>query len=293
MSKILQTRVQNKHDIKANWDKATNFIPLAGEIIIYDDLNQIKMGDGQTYLSELPFLDGKIKTINNVEPDENGNIEITAEQVGALPLSGGQMDSDSSISWESDDFFMEVGNPDDTQRGAALSTYKMNYDDGTMHVAIVTPNTIAVGRAGYNYEDTITITNEGITSTDVYEHGEIGLSRIIDDERNGEKLKLGAFELTHTTVKDSNNADIVAGSVGDAIISGVHAPLADDHAVNKKYVDEAVASGGSVKTVNGLEPDENGNIEVTIDNVEIPVFSVVGTTLVISNAIQQAEGASY
>lgn len=81
MSKILQTRVQNKHDIKANWDKATNFIPLAGEIIIYDDLNQIKMGDGQTYLSELPFLDGKLKTVNGLGPDENGNIEVTIDNV--------------------------------------------------------------------------------------------------------------------------------------------------------------------------------------------------------------------
>ena len=76
MSKILQTRVQNKHDIEANWNLATNFIPLAGEIIIYDDLNQIKMGDGHTYLSELPFLDGKLKTVNGLGPDENGNIEV-------------------------------------------------------------------------------------------------------------------------------------------------------------------------------------------------------------------------
>ena len=87
MSKILQTRVQNKHDIKANWDKATNFIPLAGEIIIYDDLNRIKMGDGQTYLSELPFLDGKLKTVNNVEPDENGNVEIITE-IPVFSVSG-------------------------------------------------------------------------------------------------------------------------------------------------------------------------------------------------------------
>ena len=87
MSKILQTRVQNKHDIKANWDKATNFIPLAGEIIISDDLNQIKMGDGQTYLSELPFLDGKLKTVNGLEPDENGNIQLTAE-VPVFSVSG-------------------------------------------------------------------------------------------------------------------------------------------------------------------------------------------------------------
>lgn len=60
MSKILQTRVQNKHDTAANWEKATNFIPLVGEIIIYDDLHQIKIGDGETTVNNLPFLIGAL-----------------------------------------------------------------------------------------------------------------------------------------------------------------------------------------------------------------------------------------
>jgi hypothetical protein len=32
----IYTRAQQKHDIEANWIKAINFIPLEGEIIIYD-----------------------------------------------------------------------------------------------------------------------------------------------------------------------------------------------------------------------------------------------------------------
>ena len=31
--KILNTRVKQKIDTKANWDKAVNFVPLKGEII--------------------------------------------------------------------------------------------------------------------------------------------------------------------------------------------------------------------------------------------------------------------
>ena len=57
MSKILQTRVQNKHDTTANWEKATNFIPLAGEIIIYDDTHKIKIGDGESYLKDIKYID--------------------------------------------------------------------------------------------------------------------------------------------------------------------------------------------------------------------------------------------
>ena len=40
--KKINTRVTNKHDIEENWLKATNFIPLIGEMIIYDkDANYI------------------------------------------------------------------------------------------------------------------------------------------------------------------------------------------------------------------------------------------------------------
>ena len=36
MSKTLNTRIQQKHDFEVNWNQATNFIPYAGEVIIYD-----------------------------------------------------------------------------------------------------------------------------------------------------------------------------------------------------------------------------------------------------------------
>lgn len=57
-SKTLKTRLKQKRDSSANWAKATNFIPLAGEIIVYSDLNMIKIGDGTTKVSALPFLKG-------------------------------------------------------------------------------------------------------------------------------------------------------------------------------------------------------------------------------------------
>lgn len=57
-SKTLKTRLKQKRDSSANWAKATNFIPLAGEIIVYSDLNMIKIGDGATKVSALPFLKG-------------------------------------------------------------------------------------------------------------------------------------------------------------------------------------------------------------------------------------------
>lgn len=69
--KINNVRVINKHDVEKNWQKATNFIPMAGEIIIYDrddnvadeslrgsySYERIKIGDGKTLVGSLPFAD--------------------------------------------------------------------------------------------------------------------------------------------------------------------------------------------------------------------------------------------
>ena len=62
-NKTFQGRIIQKHDTKANWDKATNFVPLKGEIIIYDDLKKIKIGDGATKVGNLAFIND-LDTIN-------------------------------------------------------------------------------------------------------------------------------------------------------------------------------------------------------------------------------------
>lgn len=54
--KKIKTRIQQKVDTKANWDKATNFIPLKGEYIYYSDTHRVKVGDGVTKLSALSYL---------------------------------------------------------------------------------------------------------------------------------------------------------------------------------------------------------------------------------------------
>lgn len=60
--KTLKTRVVLKHDTEANWNKATTFIPLKGEVIIYDPDNthtysRQKIGDGVKTVVALPFFE--------------------------------------------------------------------------------------------------------------------------------------------------------------------------------------------------------------------------------------------
>lgn len=70
----IKTRIQLKSDTKTNWDIAGNqgFVPLLGELIIYrcttiDGHNycKIKIGDGQTNVTNLPFIDAG--TLNEKE----------------------------------------------------------------------------------------------------------------------------------------------------------------------------------------------------------------------------------
>lgn len=85
MSKIIKTRIQHKHDLEVNWQRAT-FVPLVGELIIYDvevdsdgkvptkiiddkvvellptgrtvpyTYERFKIGDGITPVNDLPFI---------------------------------------------------------------------------------------------------------------------------------------------------------------------------------------------------------------------------------------------
>lgn len=85
-------RIILKHDSGANWAKATNFIPLKGEIIIYDDIDRIKIGDGATKVNALPFLStpirhGTLSTIGTIIPAEGEIIKV--DDTGGLKIGDG------------------------------------------------------------------------------------------------------------------------------------------------------------------------------------------------------------
>ena len=61
IEKNMNARIQHKHDIEANWNKALNFIPKIGEIIVYDidenyNYSRFKIGDGVRTINNLEFL---------------------------------------------------------------------------------------------------------------------------------------------------------------------------------------------------------------------------------------------
>ena len=104
--KEIYTRLINKHDLEVNWLNNPSFVPLQGELIIYDcevDANgntldlpsnrtapytyeRLKIGDGFTLVNDLPFIDeSTIKSIpTKVSQLENDSNYTSQEQVEAL-----------------------------------------------------------------------------------------------------------------------------------------------------------------------------------------------------------------
>ena len=89
----INARIALKHSTEADWQKAINFIPLAGEIIIYDaDANnpvRYKIGDGTTNVNALPFATGTAvlytsQALTN-EQKEQARTNIGAISVADIP----------------------------------------------------------------------------------------------------------------------------------------------------------------------------------------------------------------
>lgn len=81
--KNINSRIQHKHDIEANWLKATNFIPKAGELIIYDvDAThtepRLKIGNGTTSVNDLPFA-GDSSKVTDTKVTQNAAITTNGE----------------------------------------------------------------------------------------------------------------------------------------------------------------------------------------------------------------------
>lgn len=150
MVKEIKARVQQKIDTSANWAKATNFIPLKGEIIIYSDTNQIKTGDGITKINDLKFTDenkqDKITISGILEGDGAGNIaaadeievelvDITPESIGAQPkiTANGFLTSDGegNVGAETPVFTVSVwlrGAPTQDETGQYIYDFGSDYN---------------------------------------------------------------------------------------------------------------------------------------------------------------------
>ena len=96
MSAMMNTRIQLKRDTTENWNEARGFIPLPGEVIVYEDyetktytveeygetvtktvnIPNIKIGTGNAYVQDLAFVDEKTREIL-MDHIRNQDIHVT------------------------------------------------------------------------------------------------------------------------------------------------------------------------------------------------------------------------
>jgi len=116
--KIVNGRIQHKHDTEANWLNTTDFTPKEGELIIYDKDNsythpRLKIGDGINDVNNLPFI-GSTRYIARTQSTWSGVIPpftqtITVTGITAndnpdiSPIYTGNITDDTNITiaWES------------------------------------------------------------------------------------------------------------------------------------------------------------------------------------------------
>ena len=99
MTATINSRIQLKRDTTANWNATQGFIPMPGEVIIYEDyetktytveeygetvtktiqIPNIKIGTGNAYVQDLAFVDEKTRDIL-MDHINNHDIHVTLQE---------------------------------------------------------------------------------------------------------------------------------------------------------------------------------------------------------------------
>ena len=147
--KVIKTRIQLKNDTETNWNKAVNFIPKLGEIIIYsaDDshpYSRLKVGDGSTTVTTLPFIDAG--TING---EVLADVIITGVNRYAFPPIGQEnklyvdLSKDVIYCYKPSSGFSQLSHFKYTATKTQISTIN-GWDPGTMTTASVNNKALVI-----------------------------------------------------------------------------------------------------------------------------------------------------
>ena len=158
MPKYVSGRLQDKHDIEANWNKAVNFIPMVAETIVYDiddthDKPRFKIGDGIRTVVELPFFEsaapgegggaGQVTENGGVIFNDENNKAIAANSMvsGTNTQAGGKAFEIIDIHYQASDnsLLLFLDNAEEKPELDALEAYisENNIDITTLDVTII------------------------------------------------------------------------------------------------------------------------------------------------------------
>lgn len=266
--KNFKARIVNKNGTSAEWEKATSFVPKKGELILYTDLNKIKIGDGVTVVGDLPFSDDD--KVSRAGDTMTGFLQFNAENEGYRGggvVFGPEFDEAKPLipyilgASNDDNGHMDIVAPEVNIHNITLV--------GKFNGNAITLQHIADGEA---FNDAVTVgqLNTRVNKTGDTMSGDLkmaddsgavkgSLSDITDgvalSAEDGACLKVGAEAVT-----------VCDNAGGTSQIKGVKAPVDDTDAANKKYVDDAIPTTQIEELSNAIAKAEPFFVEVTMTN---------------------------
>ena len=210
--KVLNSRVLLKNDLAAEWAKVPDFIPLEGEIIIYNYDNgtapKFKIGNGSTKISVLPFFNN-LEELNYALSNTPGGAAISAEKLTTDAGSATQPIYFSNGIPVATTYTLEASVPSDAKFTDTTYNVATQYTNGLMSSAdkkklntypdtytapetYVLPAATTSSMGGIIVGENLSIDASGVLSADAQEYGEAtssqaGLMSI------GDKVKLNGI----------------------------------------------------------------------------------------------------
>lgn len=243
--KNLKARIVNKNGTSAEWEKATSFVPKKGELILYTDLNKIKIGDGVTKVNDLPFLTVPNKTSDLTnDSDYITNTSVDTKLEGKVSKAGDTMTGCLAVSLNSTPYIGAIAlgqnAPVDLQNIKAPCILGNAEHAGRQDSLILQSSNVLMGRREddrlvkvFSTDETGAKVYMGLKFYDADNTYKGSLSDTADgvalSADNGTCLKVGAEAVT-----------VCDNAGGTTQIKGVKAPVNDTDAANKKYVDDAI-----------------------------------------------------
>ena len=116
-----------------NWSESIPVVPQGNYLWTRTTIQFNTGGIIQSYTNGRNGLDGlgSVVSVNNVSPGENGNVELTADDVGAVPKSGGTMEGPLHMNGQVLDGLNDPTEPDEAVR-KAYADKKLALEGGTM-----------------------------------------------------------------------------------------------------------------------------------------------------------------
>ena len=175
----IKSRIVFKHDTEENWIKAVNFAPLKGELIIYDidetyDYPRFKLGDGETLVTALPFINEDLRTIVAGLVDDLDDLESSLKTIATTgKLSDAISDPEHRTVTD-----------EEKAKWEAKSGFSGKYEDLTGTPEIPSKVSDLTNDSGFVTSDTAAGENLGLVKTGGHVSIIDGVIYITDDSHN-------------------------------------------------------------------------------------------------------------